>query len=171
MNYCLLTSLTLIVVHSFYIGQIVCRTILPIWTNFVLTFILICLERPSVPLANSDIYKSLRNNYWCYFSLTFIRCVWCSRYKWQILRSIYFWCKILISRTGQDSSVGRAFACGVIGFPFEPHKCLHRYVEETISAGMLATKRWAGVTPEVNLRESVICTSLPSVNKAAHSGF
>ena len=30
-------------------------------------------------------------------------------------------------------------------------------------------ERSAGVAPEVNLRET--CTPLPSVNKAAHSGF
>ena len=38
-------------------------------------------------------------------------------------------------------------------------------------ATMLATKRLAGVTPEVNLREHVTCTLPPSVNKAAHSGL
>ena len=36
---------------------------------------------------------------------------------------------------------------------------------------MLAAKRSAGVTPEVNLREHVMDMSLPSVNKVAHSGF
>ena len=35
----------------------------------------------------------------------------------------------------------------------------------------MATKRSAGVVLEVNLREHVICKPLPSVNKAAHSGF
>ena len=39
------------------------------------------------------------------------------------------------------------------------------------SAAMLATKRSAGVTPEVNLRERVTCMPSPSVNKAAHYGF
>ena len=39
------------------------------------------------------------------------------------------------------------------------------------SAAMLAAKRSAGVTPEVNLREHVTCMPLPSVNKAAHFGF
>ena len=33
------------------------------------------------------------------------------------------------------------------------HQCLHRYVEEISSVAMLATKRSAGVTPKVNLRE------------------
>ena len=32
-------------------------------------------------------------------------------------------------------------------------------------------KRSAGVAPEVNLREHVTHTPLPSVNKVAHSGF
>ena len=44
----------------------------------------------------------------------------------------------------------------------------HEYMEEIGLAGMLATNRLEGVTPEVNLREHVICTPLPSVNKAAH---
>ena len=38
-------------------------------------------------------------------------------------------------------------------------------------ATMLAAKRSAGVTPEVNLGECISCTPLPSVNKAVHSGF
>ena len=36
---------------------------------------------------------------------------------------------------------------------------------------VLAAKRLAGVAPEVNLREHVTCTPLPSANKAAYSGF
>ena len=36
---------------------------------------------------------------------------------------------------------------------------------------MLAAKRSAGVTPEVNLRECVTHTPPPNMNKAAHSGF
>ena len=47
----------------------------------------------------------------------------------------------------------------------------YRYMEENGSAAMLATKRLAGVTPEVNLRYYVTYTPPPSVNKAAHSGF
>ena len=35
----------------------------------------------------------------------------------------------------------------------------------------LAAKGLAGVTPEVNLKECVTCMPLPSMNKAAHSGF
>ena len=38
-------------------------------------------------------------------------------------------------------------------------------------AAMLATKRSAGVTPEVNLMECVTHMPLPSSNKAAHSVF
>ena len=48
----------------------------------------------------------------------------------------------------------------------------HRYVEETSgSAAMLAAKRSAGVTIDVNFRERVTCMPPPSANKAAHSGF
>ena len=36
---------------------------------------------------------------------------------------------------------------------------------------MLATKRSAGVAPEVNLRERVTHMPPPSMNKASHSGF
>ena len=43
----------------------------------------------------------------------------------------------------------------------------HRYAEENSSAAMLATKRSAGVVPEMNLREGVTCFPLPSRNKAA----
>ena len=46
-----------------------------------------------------------------------------------------------------------------------------RYMEENGSADMLAIKRPAGVTPEMNLRECVAYTPLPSENKAAPSGF
>ena len=47
----------------------------------------------------------------------------------------------------------------------------HRYMEENGPAVMLATKRLAGVTPKVNLRECVTYSPPLSVNKAAHSGF
>ena len=47
----------------------------------------------------------------------------------------------------------------------------HRYVEENSLAAMLATKRSAGVTPEVNRGMCNTPTSPPSMNKAAHSGF
>ena len=40
-----------------------------------------------------------------------------------------------------------------------------------ISCAMLAAKRLAGVTPEVNFRSCVACTPLPSMSKAACSGF
>ena len=38
-------------------------------------------------------------------------------------------------------------------------------------ATMLAIKRLAGVALDMNLREHILCMPLPSVNKAAHSGF
>ena len=61
------------------------------------------------------------------------------------------------------------FVCSMIGPSFKPHKCL---VHGTIrSTAMLAAKRLAGVTPEVNFREHVTHMPLPSMNKAAHSGF
>ena len=47
----------------------------------------------------------------------------------------------------------------------------HGYVEKNGSTVMLATKRLAGVPPEVNLREHVICMPPPCMNKAAHSGI
>ena len=47
----------------------------------------------------------------------------------------------------------------------------HRHMEENGSATMLATKRSVGVAPEVNLREYVTHTPLPSTNKTAHSVF
>ena len=58
-------------------------------------------------------------------------------------------------------------------FQFQaPPMLAHMYVEENGLAAMLASKkRLAGVTPEVNLWEHATCVPLPSVNKAAHSGF
>ena len=48
----------------------------------------------------------------------------------------------------------------------------HRYVEKNGSAAyMLVTKRSAGVTPEVNLREHITHIPLSNMNKAIHSGF
>ena len=44
-------------------------------------------------------------------------------------------------------------------------------MEENDLAAILAAKRSAGVTPEVNLREHVTHMPPPSVNKAAYSGF
>ena len=46
-----------------------------------------------------------------------------------------------------------------------------RYMGEIGSAAMLASKRLAGVVPEMNLREHATCTPLQSANKGAHSGF
>ena len=48
--------------------------------------------------------------------------------------------------------------------------CLNMHVVKR-SAAMLAAKRLAGVTPEVNLTECISHTPPPSANKAAHSGF
>ena len=42
-----------------------------------------------------------------------------------------------------------------------------RYVEENGSVAMLVTKRLAGVTSEVHLRECVTYTPPPGVNKAS----
>ena len=53
----------------------------------------------------------------------------------------------------------------------ESHQCIHGHVEEIGSTAMPATKRSAGVTPEVNLRKHVAYKPPPSANKAAHSGF
>ena len=70
-----------------------------------------------------------------------------------------------------NSSVGRAclshtVSGGMIALHFESHQCGRDGL-----AAMLATKRSAGVTPEVNFRECVTHMPLPSVNNAAHSGF
>ena len=46
-----------------------------------------------------------------------------------------------------------------------------RYMEEISLAAMLVAKQFAGIAPEVNLRECVIHRPLSSANKAAHSGF
>ena len=47
----------------------------------------------------------------------------------------------------------------------------HVYVEENGLTEILTAIRSAGVTPEVNLREHVKHTPLPSADNAAHSGF
>ena len=46
-----------------------------------------------------------------------------------------------------------------------------RYMEENASAAMLATKRLAGVAPEVSVWECITHTPLSSVNMSSHSGF
>ena len=74
------------------------------------------------------------------------------------------------SRGGIAQSLEHS-AHGARGLPFESHKCLHSYVEEISSAAMLATKRSAGVTSEVNLREHITHTPPQSLNMAVHSGF
>ena len=62
--------------------------------------------------------------------------------------------------------------CGTIDPGFELHQCLLvGNMEKNCSAAMLAAKRLAGVTPEVNLMETLTHTPPPSVNKTTHSGF
>ena len=46
----------------------------------------------------------------------------------------------------------------------------HRYMGQNDLAAMLAARRSAGVTPEINLKEPVTYMPPPSMNKAAHSG-
>ena len=82
-------------------------------------------------------------------------------------------------KLSQHSSVGRASAWSHTvrqqqhssTWFWAPPIPVHRYMEENGSAAMLATKRSAGVTPEVNFMEYVTCMSVLSTNKAAHSGF
>ena len=40
-----------------------------------------------------------------------------------------------------------------------------------LSGSNILKTLYTGVAPEVNLREHVTCTPLPSANKAAYSGF
>ena len=47
----------------------------------------------------------------------------------------------------------------------------YRYAEEIGSAAMLAAKRSASVTPEVNLREYVTLCLGQVLNKVAHCGY
>ena len=47
----------------------------------------------------------------------------------------------------------------------------HSYVEQNGLDARLAARRLAGVTPDVSIRENVICMPPPSANKVAHSGF
>ena len=53
---------------------------------------------------------------------------------------------------------------GCLPFPFE--SCGEQQL-----ATILVVRRWAGVVPEVNLREHTLHMPLPSANKAAHSAF
>ena len=59
----------------------------------------------------------------------------------------------VLSRTDTAQSVKR----------LAPPMSACRYVEENGLAAMLANKRLAGVTPEVNLREHVTCSPLPTL--------
>ena len=52
-----------------------------------------------------------------------------------------------------------------------PPMLVCKYIDENGLAAMLATKRLAGVTSEVNLREHTSQMPWRSVDKAAHSGF
>ena len=54
----------------------------------------------------------------------------------------------------------------------EPHQCLltDMWMWKRMAA-MVATERSAGVTPKVKFRKNVAYTTIPSLNKAAHSGF
>ena len=66
-----------------------------------------------------------------------------------------------------------ALDCYVGGLPFKlsiPPLLKHACGKQQLIT-MLAIKRSAGVTPEVNLRECSLYTPLPSANKVAHSGF
>ena len=58
-----------------------------------------------------------------------------------------------------------------LGLGLAPLMPAQKYVEENGSAAILATKRSAGVAPEVNLREHVKCMPPPIVNNASHFGF
>ena len=44
----------------------------------------------------------------------------------------------------------------------KPQMHAHKYVEENSPVGMLASKKSGGVAPEMNFRERVTCTPLPS---------
>ena len=60
----------------------------------------------------------------------------------------------------------------IISAGFKPPPMLgFSCVEEIGSAAILAVKRLAAVTPEMNLREHVTFIPLSNMNKAAHSGF
>ena len=70
-------------------------------------------------------------------------------YFYFLIEYIGFW-------PSRHRSVGRAFTYGAKVSSSSPTNACCRYVEEIDSVAMLATKRPAGVTPEVNLREHVI---------------
>ena len=63
-----------------------------------------------------------------------------------------------------SNSLPNPFESGIL--PVLKHAC-----GEQGPATLLAVKRFAGVTPEMNLRECTSYTPLPSANKAVHSGF
>ena len=74
----------------------------------------------------------------------------------------------LVGRASDWSHTVRQRQCDRSQFQTPPMPA-YRYMEENGSAAMLPAKRLAVVTPEVNLRECITHTPLPSVNKAAHS--
>ena len=68
------------------------------------------------------------------------------------------------------------FYCYARYLPIKSSILPHTYIlkhtcGEKQLATMLAIRRPAGVTPEVSLKEHTSYTPLPSVSKAAHSGF
>ena len=88
-----------------------------------------------------------------------------------VFQNISSFIKVLsCAEPSQHSSVGRASICLVSHCGATPPIPALRYMKENSLAVMLATKRSAGVAPEVNLKEDVTCTPLSSKNKAAHSG-
>ena len=86
---------------------------------------------------------------------------------------------VKIAVPSRHSSVGRASTCSHTvrqwwhnrSWFLAPPMPAHKYVEDNGSAAILAAKKLAGVTSEVNLNEHVTCTPLSSMNKAAHSNF
>ena len=53
----------------------------------------------------------------------------------------------------------------------DPPMPVHRWVKENVLVAMLATRRPAGVAPEVNLRKHVTRMPLLSASKAVHPGL
>ena len=92
----------------------------------------------------------------CYSSCKILRCLGHSvikRSQWRI-------------HTGRDWSWG-TWTRGSNGDCSEIKIFSRAGMEDIGSAAMLAAKRLAGVTPEVNLREFVACIPLPCMNKTS----
>ena len=109
-------------------------------------------------LSNSD-YSLIWGAWECSFCLMIIR--------WWPIKVIGLSVMLFACQPSWNSSVGRASGLKAPGF--EPHQCLTCMWNGM--AAMLATKRSAGVTPEVFLRENVTHMPPPSSNKAAYSGL